>query len=80
MMVERDVIASCELSSELRAWLRDRASTSAGAVQASALAYELAAVIARHAPSVGAAIEVVDQMADNMRGQIRRLGVWVDHP
>jgi hypothetical protein len=76
--VEDTTLAAAELSTVLRGWLRTRLESDQ--VQASALAYELAAVIALHAPSPAAALEVIDAFTANMKDQLARCGVGVEHP
>ena len=66
------------LSLALRVWLRECGEIPP--VQASALAYEAAALIARHADTLTDAYDLVDAWADNMKNQIGRLGVGVEHP
>lgn len=66
------------LSDELRAWLRRR--HEAPDIMAGALVYELAALIARDAPTVARAEALIHFWADEMKDQVRRLGVGVEHP
>jgi uncharacterized protein YicC (UPF0701 family) len=73
-----DAVITDQLTIALRALLRARPEQ--GQVLASALAYELAAVIAKHAPTQRAANTIIDTFALVMKDQIERLGVGVDHP
>lgn len=75
---EAEIVASAHLSDVLRQWLRARREHPIEV--AAALAYELAAVIALHADTHAQADEVITEFADNMRRQIARLGVGVEHP
>lgn len=77
-MDDADADAACDLSAKLRVWLRDH--DASGQIQASAMSYELAALVAFHAPSIEDAIEVITQLTEQMKGQIERLGVWTEHP
>ena len=78
MTTDRNVLASAALSDDLRAWLRARPESDQ--VIASALVYEVAALLARNAPSLDAAIQLVDEWVAVMKHQIRRCGVGVEHP
>jgi hypothetical protein len=78
MKEQQDILAAAALSDALRAWLRSRRASDQQ--RASALAYELAAVIALNAPSRAAAVAVVDAFAANMKAQIARCGIGVEHP
>jgi hypothetical protein len=73
-----DTVLIDQLTIALRSWLHDQGAH--GQIQASALAYELAAVIARHAPSVRAANVLIDTFALTMKDQIERCGIGVEHP
>lgn len=73
-----EVLAAAELATLLRGWLRSHQLSPQ--IQASALAYEAAALIALHATSVQEATTVVDQWATEMKEQIRILGVGQEHP
>ena len=73
-----DATIAEHLCDALRAFLEAR--QEAAQIRASALAYELAAVIAKQAPSFRAANLIVDTFALTMKDQIERLGVGVDHP
>jgi len=76
--VPESTLAAAELSSVLRDWLRTRLESDQ--VRASALGYELAAIIALNAPSMAVALEVIDAFTANMKDQIARCGVGVEHP
>jgi hypothetical protein len=73
-----DTVLTDQLTIALRTWLRDRGD--GGQIQASALAYELAAVIAKHAPNARAAVLLIDTFALTMKDQIERYGVGGEHP
>jgi hypothetical protein len=66
------------LSDELRVWLRRR--HEAPNIIASAVVYELAALIASGAETVEQAEQLIDVWTDEMKDQVRRLGVGVEHP
>ena len=70
--------SAADLTTTLRAWLRVRREPPD--VQAAALAYELAALIAREAATPTAAFLLVDQWARTMKWQIHGLGVGGEHP
>jgi hypothetical protein len=72
------VVVSAELSDALRQWLRAR--DDRPDVQATALVYETAALIALHAESIEQAHALVDAWGLTMKDQIHRLGVGVEHP
>jgi len=72
--------ATDRLSLQLRAWLREHARGGAVEIQAGALVYELAALIAREAPTEARAYMLVDRWAAVMKTQIALFGVGVDHP
>jgi len=78
MTVDPFILSAAALSDDLRVWLRARAETPEQ--QASALVYELGALIAKHAPDEQAAYEVMYFWFATMKDQIRRLGVGVEHP
>jgi hypothetical protein len=71
-------LEASDLSDALRVWLRWR--TEHPQVQATALLYELAAIVARICPTEAAAHQVLDHWVVMMKDQIRRLGVGVEHP
>ena len=71
-------VAAAELTESLRVWLRRRREPPT--VQAAALAYEMAALVALHAGSVQNAHAVVDAWTEVMKDQIVKLGVEVEHP
>ncbi len=73
-----DTRAAAEFTDVLRAFLRAR--REAPEVQAAALCYEMAAIIALHAPNMAAAIELIEWWTTNMKDQIATLGVGVEHP
>jgi hypothetical protein len=62
----------------LRAWLRARREPPP--VQAGALVYELTALLAREAESIEQADMMIEWWTQNMKEQIRALGVGVEHP
>lgn len=76
--MDRIVTVTADLSDDLRGWLRARHEPPPAL--ASALAYELAALIARHAPDRRAASNLVDTWAQTMKEQIAELGVGGEHP
>lgn len=76
---EAQVLRSAALTDELRAWMRTRR-TDNDMVVAGALAYELAALIARNAGTEANALDLITVWADVMRDQIRALGVETEHP
>lgn len=67
-----------ELSDALRRWLRARPEPHP--FQAGALAYELAALIARHAESLPVAYRLVDSWNQIMKEQIAEFGIGHEHP
>jgi hypothetical protein len=71
-------VSAVALSDVLRAWLRARRESPEA--QASAMAYESAALIALHAPDVPRACQLVDEWAADMKEQIQQFGVGVEHP
>jgi len=71
-------LSTAELTTAMRAWLRARRDPPP--VQASAMAYEIAAIIALHATSVPQAFELIDYWTRAMKEQVRELGVGVEHP
>jgi len=73
-----DTIAVMLLTDALRAWLRAHPAPSQ--VQASALVYELAALIARDADSVARAHALIDHWSVTMKHQITNFGVGAEHP
>ena len=75
---EAEVYASSHLSDVLRQFLRARRERPIEV--AAALAYELAALIALHADTHAQADEVITEFAENMRRQIARIGIGVEHP
>jgi hypothetical protein len=77
-MSDELTLATDALTIALRAWLRARGEDPQ--IVASALAYELAAVIGKHAPSFRASDLLVDTFAMTMKEQIRRYGTRVEHP
>jgi hypothetical protein len=70
--------SAAELTDALRVWLRARREPPE--VQASAMAYEIAALIAKHADTVPQACALVDRWMGEMKAQIRTLGVGREHP
>jgi hypothetical protein len=66
------------LSDELRSWLRRR--HEAPNVIASAVVYELTALIAVDAETVDQAEHLIDAWTDEMKDQVRQFGVGVEHP
>lgn len=72
------VLSAADLTTALRQWLRAR--PEAPEVQATALVYELAALLALHASTVPQACALVDAWRDKMKEQIQILGVGVEHP
>jgi hypothetical protein len=70
--------SAAELTEALRAWLRRRPESPDA--QAAAMAYETAALIAKHADSVPQAFALVDEWARSMKWQIHELGIGVEHP
>jgi hypothetical protein len=70
--------SAAELTTALRAWLRARRELPEA--QAAAMAYEIAALVAKHADSVPQAFALIDSWAASMKWQIRDLGVGVEHP
>jgi hypothetical protein len=77
-MAEPPTLAAADLATTLRAWLRGRREPPD--VQAAALAYELAALLAREAATPTAAFLLVDQWARTMKWQIHEFGVGREHP
>jgi len=77
-MTDRATLSAAALATALRRWLHARREDDG--VQAAALAYETAALIARNADTRAQAFEVVDAWAVSMKEQIDRLGVGVEHP
>lgn len=69
---------AAHLSDALRAWLRARREPPE--LVATALAYELTALLALHAPSKNKAFAAIDAWAKTARQQIARLGVGGEHP
>ncbi len=67
-----------DLTKALRAWLRARPEPDM--IQATALCYELTALIARNAHSVPQAHALLDRWLWEMKEQIATLGVGVEHP
>jgi hypothetical protein len=72
------VKAAADVTTALRAWLRARREPSE--VQAAALAYELAALVAKEAPTATHAFLLVDQWARTLKWQIHEFGVGREHP
>jgi hypothetical protein len=70
--------SAADLTTALRAWLRARHESPA--VQAAALAYEIAALIATDAPTEPQAFALVDTWAAGMKWQIHAFGIGVEHP
>jgi hypothetical protein len=70
--------SAADLADALRLWLRARREPPE--VQAAAMAYEIAALIAKHATSVPQACALVDTWMGEMKAQIRTLGVGKEHP
>jgi hypothetical protein len=77
-MTEDRAITTDRLSTALRAWLRTHDEPTE--VLAGALVYELAALIARDAPSIVAGVDLVDRWAAVMKSQIAMFGVRREHP
>jgi len=78
MTTPPNVLSAAQLTDHLRAWLRAR--PECAETIATALAYETAALFALHAPSVANAETLVDAWAEDMKEQIRRLGIGIEHP
>jgi hypothetical protein len=70
--------AAANLTTDLRVWLRARPESSAA--QTVALAYEIAALVARHCATVPQAVKLIELWTDEMKGQIQEYGVGVEHP
>jgi hypothetical protein len=77
-MTNPKTLAAADLTTALRAWLRARREPID--VQAGAMAYELAALIAKDAQTNADAFAVVDEWARLMKWQIHDLGVGGEHP
>jgi hypothetical protein len=78
MSDDATVAATLDLTTALRAWLRARPEPSP--VQAAALAYEIAALMAQDAPSEPQAFALVDTWAAGMKWQIHAFGIGREHP
>ena len=70
--------AAYMLSDELRSWLLRRHEPRN--IIASAVVYELAALIAVDAETFEQVEDLIDEWAEEMKDQVRRLGVGVEHP
>jgi UPF0716 family protein affecting phage T7 exclusion len=70
--------SAAELTTVLRAWLRARREPPEAL--ASAMSYEIAALVALHAGTVTDACALLDAWTETMKDQIRQLGVGVEHP
>lgn len=68
------------VQSALREWFEDEYPEQPNAVICTALMYELVSRIASNAPSVRAAIALIDQWTLIMKQQVRALGVTRQHP
>ncbi len=66
------------LTEALRAWLRARRESPE--VLASAMTYELTALVALHADTVTEACTLLDTWLVDMKRQVHQFGVGVDHP
>jgi anthranilate phosphoribosyltransferase len=77
-MIDPITQSAAELTTSLRAWLRGRRESPEA--QAAAMAYEIAALVARHADSVPQACSLIDAWMREMKSQIRQLGVGIEHP
>jgi len=77
-VADRKTLQADELTRDLRRWVVSRSEDPP--VVASALGYELAALIARHAESLDAANAVVEAWARTMKDQIALFGVGGWHP
>jgi hypothetical protein len=71
-------VSAAELTTPLRRWLRARPERPEA--QASAMAYEIAALVALHADSVPKACELIEVLMREMQAQVRTFGVGVEHP
>lgn len=76
--MDEPTLRAADLSDELRAWLRARREPRM--VQAAALCYELAALVARDAYTVPQAYALLDEWLRVMKEQIAKLDVGVEHP
>lgn len=77
-MPNEPTLRAADLSDELRAWLRARREPPL--IQAAALCYELAALVAKEARAVPQAYELLDLWLAVMKEQIAKLDVGVEHP
>lgn len=75
---EHDISTAADLTTDLREWLRAR--PEAPQAQAGALCYEMAALIAFHAPNRTQALLLIDAWRENMRRQVDDFGVGAEHP
>jgi hypothetical protein len=73
-----NTLSAAELSDALRAWLRARREVDE--VLAAAMAYEIAALVARNAASMADAVALIDVWTAEMKEQIRVFGVGAEHP
>lgn len=71
-------LSAAELTDALRLWLRARQEPPEA--QAAAMAYEIAALIAKHATTVPQACDLIDDWMTEMKAQIVQLGVGIEHP
>jgi hypothetical protein len=76
-MTDKATYAVDNLTREVRSWVRAR--WEPAPIVAAALAYELAALIARSADSPAAAARLVDQWTATMKDQITTFGIG-EHP
>ncbi len=77
-MPDETTLRAADLSDELRAWLRGRREPDL--IQAAALCYELAALVAKNAHTVPQAYDLLDVWLATMKEQIAKLDVGVEHP
>jgi hypothetical protein len=76
-MTDKRTFAVDNLTHDVRRWIRQR--WEPPPIVAAALAYELAALIARSADSPAAANTLIDHWAATMKDQIAAFGIG-DHP
>ena len=79
-MTDRRVLQSDALSRELRQWLLARAALWGSEVVATTLVYELSALIARQAPTMTDADQLINHWTMTMREQVRAFGIGMEHP